>query len=87
MPTTADNSHDSTLAVMARVAGVAVLAAGVALALAFAAAAAVIIGLMIAGAAIALRFTPQPVRAKSETLEARRTPAGWVVETLTRRPS
>ena len=87
MPTTADAPHDTTLAFLARVAGVAVLAAGVALALAFAAAAAVVIGLMIAGAAIALRFTPQPARVRAETLEARRTPAGWVVETRTRRPS
>ena len=85
MPTTAGHDHESTLTFLARLAGVAVLAAGVALALAFAAAAAVVIGLMIAGAALALRFTPQPVRANAETLEARRTPAGWVVETRSRR--
>lgn len=86
MPTTAD-AHDTALGLFLRVLGVVILAAGVALVLAFAAAAAVVLGLMIAGAAIALRFAPQPARVGSETLEARHTPTGWVVETRTRRPS
>lgn len=85
MPTTADD-HSAFGPVM-RALGVAALVAGVAVLLVFAAAAAVVVGLLITGAAIALRFAPQPARANAETLEARHTPTGWVVETRTRRSS
>jgi hypothetical protein len=46
-----------------------------------------VVGLMILGAAIAMRFMPRRKRASGgpEVLEARRTPAGWVVETATQR--
>jgi hypothetical protein len=45
-----------------------------------------VIGLMVAGAAIALRFAPNVVGAREDgVLEARRTPAGWVVETAAKR--
>lgn len=84
MPTTAD---DNALGPVMRAFGVAALVAGMAVLLVFAAAAAVVIGLLITGAAIALRFAPQPARARGETLDARRTPTGWVVETRTRRSS
>ena len=86
MPTTADG-HSNALSVFSRVLGITALAAGVAVLAVFAAAAALVIALMIAGAAIALRFAPEPVRVGAETLEARKTPNGWVVETRTRRSS
>lgn len=73
-----------SLGSVARFAGMAALTIGVAVAFAFAAAAALMVGLMITGAAIALRFRPRPARVRSDTLEARRTPDGWVVETRTR---
>lgn len=72
----------------ARAAGLLALAVGVALALVFAFAAALVVGLMILGAAIAMRFVPRRKRAAvsgPEVLEALRTPVGWVVETATRR--
>jgi hypothetical protein len=78
----------TTLSAFARAAGLLALAVGAALALVFAFAAALVVGLMIAGAAIAMRFAPRRKRAAPsgpETLEARRTPAGWVVETATQR--
>lgn len=77
----------TTLGAFARAAGLLALAVGAALALVFAFAAAVIVGIMILGAAIAIRLAPRPKRAvaRADVLEARRTPAGWVVETATRR--
>jgi hypothetical protein len=70
-----------------RAAGLLALAVGAALALVFAFAAALVVGLMILGAAIAMRLAPRRKRAAAgpEVLEARRTPAGWVVETVTQR--
>lgn len=71
-----------------RAAGLVALAVGSALALIFAFAAALVVGLMIAGAALAMRLTPRRRKAAStgpEVLDARRTPTGWVVETATRR--
>lgn len=84
MPTTAD-ADENMLSLLGRVLGVAALAVGVTLALMFAAAAALVIGVMIMGASLAIRFAPRPAPVRAETLEARRTPAGWVVETRTRR--
>ncbi len=77
----------TALSAFARAAGLLALAVGAALALVFAFAAALVVGLMILGAAIGLRFAPRPKRAPagSNVLEARRTPSGWVVETSTRR--
>jgi hypothetical protein len=77
----------SALAAFARAAGLAALALGAVLALMFAFAAALIVGLMIAGAALAMRLWPQrrEPAAGGEVLEARRTPAGWVVETAANR--
>lgn len=71
----------------ARTAGVALLAIGAALAFMFAFAAALVVGIMIAGAALAIRFTPRRAAAEDGVLEARRTPTGWVVETTPKRPS
>jgi len=65
--------------------GVLLVGAGV-VALAFAAAAALVVALIVAGAAIALRFAPKP-RPDDHILDAHETPAGWVVETRTSRPS
>lgn len=78
---------DSALTSLGRGLGFAALIIGSAVVFAFAAAAAVVVGLMILGAAIALRFAPQPVPARAEILEARRTPSGWVVETAPQRKS
>jgi hypothetical protein len=77
----------TALSAFARAAGLLALAVGAALALVFAFAAALVVGLMILGAAIAMRLTPRrkPASTGPEILEARRTPAGWVVETDTRR--
>jgi hypothetical protein len=85
MPTTAD-SGSSMLSALVRALAFLALGLGMALLLAFAAAAALVVGLMIAGAAIALRLAPRPVEANlNGVLDARRTPAGWVVEGLGRR--
>jgi hypothetical protein len=80
--TTADHGT-SSLAAFGRAAGLAALALGAVLALVFAFAAAIVVALMIGGAALAMRLWPN--RGESEVLEARRTPAGWVVETGARR--
>ena len=77
----------TALSTFGRAAGLLALAIGSALALVFAFAAALVVGLMIAGAALAMRLAPRRKKtaAGPEVLEARRTPAGWVVETSTRR--
>ena len=77
-------AHDSTWTVVARGFGLAALLVGTVFVLAFAAAAAVVVGLMIMGAALAMRLAPKPAPARGTTLEARRTPAGWVVENSAR---
>lgn len=87
MPTTAAHDPSNALTLLLRVVGVAILAVGVALVIAFAAAAAMVIGLIVAGAAVALRFGPRPAPVMAEMLEARPTPAGWVVETRARHSS
>lgn len=68
----------STVNAFLRAIGLAILAAGALLAFAFAFVSMLVIGLMILGAAIAMRLTPR--RASPEVLEARNTPNGWVVE-------
>lgn len=88
MNATATDFGSNALAAFLRATGLVVLALGAALALVFAFFAALVVGLMIAGAALAMRFWPraQPTRsAGPETLEARRTPDGWVVETFAKR--
>lgn len=89
MPATADFSS-TLLSTLVRAAGLMVLAIGAALALVFAFAAALVVGLMILGAAVALRFFPgkRAQRAAEDgVLEAHRTPAGWVVEAQAQRKS
>jgi hypothetical protein len=76
--------NTSLLGALARAAGLALLAVGAALAFMFAFAAALAIGLLIFGAALAMRFWPHR-KSGSEVLEARRTPTGWVVETAAKR--
>jgi hypothetical protein len=71
----------TTLGAFARAAGLVALAVGTALALVFAFAAALVVGIMILGAAAAMRLAPRRMSAPRDVLEARRTPAGWVVET------
>ena len=67
-----------------RAAGILALAVGAAFAFVFAFAAAVVVGLMVLGAAIALKFAPRRAE-NGDVLEARRTPAGWVVEPAAKR--
>ncbi len=76
----------TALSAFVRAAGLLVLTIGAALALMFAFAAALVVGIMILGAAIAMRLAPRRSRNAGgvEVLEAHRTPAGWVVETATR---
>lgn len=79
---TFDTAASSTMSLIGRVLALAVLVIGSMLAVVFAAAAAVVAGLLVLGAAIALRFAPKRARAGGpETLDARHTPDGWVVET------
>ncbi len=70
-----------------RACGAALLAIGAALALMFAFVAAAIVGVLVAGAALAMRMMPKrPAPAGGpETLEARRTPFGWEVESPRRK--
>ncbi len=70
-----------------RAAGLLALAIGAALAVVFAFFAALVVGLMIAGAALAMRLWPRRAAkpAAPGVLEAHRTPNGWVVETSTRK--
>lgn len=82
MPTTAADASATVFATLARAAGLALLIVGAGLALMFAFAAALVVGLLILGAAAALRFFPgKPATAEGGTLNARQTPDGWVVET------
>jgi hypothetical protein len=80
---------NAALSAFVRAAGLAALVFGAVLVFMFAAAAAVVIGLMVAGAAIALRLAPKRAHAQndmqSDILDARHTPAGWVVETARRK--
>jgi hypothetical protein len=86
MPATFSEVGSAALGAFARAAGLAALVLAALVAFMFAAATVVVIGLMVAGAAIALRFAPNVVGAREDgVLEARRTPAGWVVETAAKR--
>jgi hypothetical protein len=78
----------TALSAFARAAGLLVLAIGAALAFVFAFAAALVVGVMIAGAALAMRFWPRHKAAATSgpvVLDAHRTPEGWVVETAAKR--
>ena len=78
----------AALSAFLRAVGLVALAVGAALALVFAFFAAMVVGLMVAGAALAMRFTPRRRRNEPKqpgVLEARRTPTGWVVETVGKR--
>ena len=75
----------SVMNTLARALGAVLLAAGLALALMFAFAAAAVIGLIILAAALAMHFAPKPSVGVDPVLEARRTPNGWVVETMANR--
>ncbi len=86
MPSMLTETGNAALSAFVRAAGLAALVFGAVLAFMFAAAAAIVIGLMVIGAAIALRLAPKRTPAASnDVLDARRTPAGWVVETAQRK--
>ncbi|MEZ5957401.1 MAG: hypothetical protein R3C27_09355 [Hyphomonadaceae bacterium] len=87
MTANAADFGSAALNAFARAAGLLALAIGAAFALVFAFAAALVVGVMIAGAALAMRLLPR--RKAAETgpvvLDAHRTPQGWVVETAAKR--
>jgi len=85
--TSAADSGSALFGALLRTAGLMLLVVGAGLALMFAAAAALVVGLLIAGAAVALRFFPGKQPAESGVLEARQTPDGWVVEAQARHKS
>ena len=87
MTANAADFGSAALSAFLRAAGLVVLAIGAALALVFAFAAAMVIGLMIAGAAVAMRLRPRKAQRADGVLEARQTPTGWVVETAAHRKS
>lgn len=81
MPSLLTETGNAALSAFVRAAGLAALVFGAVLVFMFAAAAAVVIGLLVVGAAIALRFMPKRAPTENNILDARQTPAGWVVET------
>jgi len=81
MPSMLTETGNAALSAFVRAAGLAALVFGAVLVFMFAAAAAVVIGVLVIGAAIALRFAPKRAAPQSNILDARQTPAGWVVET------
>jgi hypothetical protein len=87
MTANAADFGSAALSAFLRAVGLVALAVGSALALVFAFAAAIVIGLMVGGAALAMRLWPRRRRAAPSpgVLEARRTPDGWVVETFVSR--
>jgi hypothetical protein len=87
MTANAADFGSAALSAFLRAAGLVVLAIGAALALVFAFAAAMVVGLMIAGAAVAMRLRPRKTPKADGVLEARQTPTGWVVETAAHRKS
>jgi len=90
MTANAADFGSATLSAFLRAAGLVALVIGGALALFFAFAAAIIVGLMVAGAALTMRFWPRRKDATGVApgvLEARHTPTGWVVETAAKRKS
>jgi hypothetical protein len=90
MTANATDFGSAALNAFLRAAGLVALAIGTALALVFAFAAALVVGLMIAGAALAMSLWPRraaPATSAPDVLEARHTPAGWVVETSAKRKS
>ena len=83
-----NNAVDSPLSALGRGLGLGAMIVGGAFLAVFAAAAALVVGLMVTGAALALRFAPRPAAVRrNDVLEARATPNGWVVEASSRRKS
>ena len=85
MPSMLTETGNAALSAFVRAAGLAALVFGAVLVFMFAAAAAVVIGLMVVGAAIVLRMAPKRPATQTNILDARQTPAGWVVETARRK--
>lgn len=88
MTANAADFGSTALGAFARAAGLVVLAIGAALAFVFAFFAALVVGVMIAGAALAMRIWPRRKAATATgpvVLDAHRTPEGWVVETAAKR--
>lgn len=83
MTANATDFGSAALGAFMRAAGLVALAIGATLALVFAFFAVVVVGIMIAGAALAMKLSPRrrQHRATPGVLDARQTPNGWVVET------
>ena len=83
--TAAADLGTATLNSFVRAAGFLLLLAGSVLAFMFAFAAMIVVAVMVLGAAIAIRLMPaRRDGAGARILEARETPAGWVVEAVAR---
>jgi len=85
MPASLAADHPSPFGAALRALGLSLLGLAAILVFVFAAAAALVIGLVVASAALALHFMPRRAEAPSSVLEAHKTPNGWVVETSARR--
>jgi hypothetical protein len=87
MTANAADFGSAALSAFVRAAGLVVLAIGAALAFVFAFFAALVVGVMIAGAALAMRIWPRRKAAAAGpvVLDAHRTPEGWVVESAAKR--
>ncbi len=87
MTANAADFPSAALGALLRALGLVALAVGAALALAFAFAAALVVFTMVVLAAATMRLWPRrrSSAAGPDILEARRTPAGWVVETSAKR--
>ncbi len=85
MTANAADVGSAALGALLRAVGLLALAIGAALAVVFAFFAALVVALMISGAALAMSLWPKRQRTERRSpdgvLEARRTPTGWVVET------
>lgn len=83
MNASAADLGSAVIGALLRAAGLIALAIGAALTIVFAAAAAFVVAALVAGAALAMRlWRPRKSAEPGEdgVLEARRTPAGWIVE-------
>jgi len=88
MTANAADFGSAAVSAFVRAAGLLALAIGAALAFVFAFFAALVVGVMIAGAALAMRIWPRRKTAAATgpvVLDAHRTPEGWVVETAAKR--
>lgn len=81
MNASAADLGSAVMGALLRALGLIALTIGAAMTMVFAAAAAFVVAALVGGAALAMRLWPRRKSASDDgVLEARRTPAGWVVE-------